>query len=262
MAETVLLQELLNRGGALLDTDGLFGKATTAAVQEFQSHASLPATGVADVATWAALRKLKEPSRSIPCKAVTFICREEVGSRKYYDTKCASPIRPGFESGVTIGVGYDLGYQEEFERDWAKVLSAEHLAALRPWVGTKGKLADAAIPLLAHIVIPWQGAWTVFIKRTLPQEIARTRKVFKRPRKMSALSFGALVSLVYNRGTGMTDPANEPGKRLEMREIRDALAVGDLIAVPAALRRMKRHWPGTALADRREREAQLFEEGM
>jgi hypothetical protein len=262
MPETMLLQELLNRGGALLDTDGLFGKATKAAVQEFQSRVDLPVTGVANAATWAALRKLKEPSRSIPCKAVTFICREEVGSRKYYDTKCACPIRPGFESGVTIGVGYDLGYQTEFERDWGKVLTAEHLAALRPWLGKKGKVADPAIPLLAHVVIPWEAAWSVFLKRTLPQEIARTRKAFKRPRKMSALSFGALVSLIYNRGTGMKDPPTEPGKRLEMREIRDALAVGDLGAVPAALRRMKRHWPGTALADRREREAQLFEEGM
>ena len=60
----------------------------------------------------------------------------------------------------------------------------------------------------------------------------------------------------------MEDPKDQPGRRQEMREIRDALAAADLAAVPAALRRMKRHWPGTALAERREREAQLFEEGM
>ena len=80
---------------------------------------------------------------------------------------------------------------------------------------------------------------------------------------MPRLCLGVLVSLVYNRGTSMTDPANLPGFRQEMRDIRDAVAAGRFTEIPAALRAMKRLWPeGNGLRDRREREAKLFEEGL
>jgi len=79
---------------------------------------------------------------------------------------------------------------------------------------------------------------------------------------MPRLCLGALVSLVYNRGTS-TDPAGLPGARKEMRDIRDAVAAGRFTDIPAALRAMKRLWPeGNGLRDRREREAKLFEEGL
>jgi GH24 family phage-related lysozyme (muramidase) len=80
---------------------------------------------------------------------------------------------------------------------------------------------------------------------------------------MPRLCFGVLVSLVYNRGTSMTDTSGVPGSRKEMRDIRDAVAAGRITDVPAALRAMKRLWPeGNGLRDRREREAKLFEEGL
>ena len=51
--------------------------------------------------------------------------------------------------------------------------------------------------------------------------------------------------------------------RKDMRDIRDAVAAGNLIAIPQALRAMKRLWPkDPGLRDRREREAKLFEEGL
>jgi hypothetical protein len=249
-------QELLNRNGAMLDTDGIFGRATAFALREFQAERNL-----SDV-TMAALRRLPEPSRYIPCRVVTFICREEVRSREFYEAKACRPVRPGFSSGVTIGVGYDLGYQFNFEKDWSGVLTPAQIAALRLWVGKSGPAVDVAIPQLANVVIPWRASWTVFIKKTLPETIKQTRTAFMRPKKMSALSFGALVSLVYNRGVSMEDPKNDPGRRQEMRDIRDALAAGDLASVPAALRSMKRLWPGTAIAERREGEAKIFEEGL
>ena len=260
--EVVEAQDLLNRSGMLLEADGKFGKVTEAAVREFQASKGLPATGSVDDATWTELRLVPEPSPVIPSRAVTFICKEEVSSRSFYETQCSRPTRPGFDSGVTIGVGYDLGYQQDFDSTWGAVLTPTAMAALRPWLGKKGQEAEPAVALLSHIVIPWQMAWTVFISKTLPQEIRETRNAFVWSGKMSALSFGALVSLVYNRGAQMTDPASQPGRRREMREIRAALAAGNIEAVPVALRSMKRLWPGTALAERREREAQMFEAGM
>jgi peptidoglycan hydrolase-like protein with peptidoglycan-binding domain len=255
-------QNLLNRTGAILDPDGAFGGGTDSAVRQFQAAMGLlPVTGVIDAATWQALRALPEPSPDIPTRAVAFIAREEVGDRNQYDA-ASRPTWPGGASGVTIGVGYDLGYQSDFDADWSDLLTPEQVAALRPCLGLKGAAASAAIAALAGISIPWRAAWTAFIRRTLPQEVSKTRNTFV-GHTMAPLCFGVLVSLVYNRGAGMTDSQQHPGDRQEMRDIRDAVAAGRLQDIPAALRRMKRLWPDTSgLVARREREAQLFEQGL
>jgi hypothetical protein len=255
-------QGLLNRNGAILDPDGDFGGETADALREFQSGHGIPATGIVDAITWRALRLLTEPSREIPSRAVAFIAREEVGSRRLYDIS-PRPGWPGGASGVTIGVGYDLGYQATFETDWAGLLTPAQIATLKQWVGIRGVAASAGPAALAGIAVPWNTAWTVFIGRTLPQNVGDTRHVFYRSRDMPRLCLGVLVSLVYNRGTSMTDSVSNPGSRKEMREIRDAVANGRFSDIPASLRAMKRLWPeGNGLRDRREREAKLFEIGL
>jgi cell wall-associated NlpC family hydrolase len=50
------LQAALDRGGAKLAVDGVYGPATTAAVKAWQSAHKLPVTGVTDLATWQTLR--------------------------------------------------------------------------------------------------------------------------------------------------------------------------------------------------------------
>lgn len=261
--DVIEAQELLNRNGAILDPDGDFGKSTETAVREFQTAAGLPDNGIIDAATWQRLHGLPEPSPDIPTRAVAFIAREEVGSRGFYDAQCVCPTWPGGASGVTIGVGYDLGYQKGFAADWSDLLTPAQIAALHPWLGLKGQAAKDGPAQLKAITIPWHAAWTAFIRRTLPQEIANTRFTFISPVPMPQLCFGVLVSLVYNRGTAMGDSPDNPGARKEMRDIRDAVAAGHIARVPAALRAMKRLWPeGNGLRDRREREAKLFEQGL
>jgi len=256
-------QGLLNRNGAILEADGDLGSGTEDAVREFQGAVGLPVSGAVDAATWQRLRGLPEPSPDIPTRAVAFIAREEVGGRRFYDTQCARPTWPGGASGVTIGVGYDLGYQVAFDADWSDLLTPAQMSALRSWLGIKGKAAAAGPTQLTGITIPWHAAWTAFIRRTLPQEVAATRQTFARSEQMPRLCLGVLVSLVYNRGTSMTDTSGFPGSRKEMRDIRDAVAAGRIADIPAALRAMKRLWPeGNGLRDRREREAKLFEEGL
>lgn len=257
-------QDLLNRSGALLDADGDFGNGTLEAVREFQTTKGLAVTGIIDAATWKRLRRLRLPSADIPTRAVAFIGREEVSSRKYYDARCVRPTWPGGASGVTIGVGYDIGYQQAtFKKDWAGLLSASQTALLTPWLGIKGDPAKAGPPNLTAVTIPWQAAWKAFIVRTLPQQVAATRKTFVGPVSLPPLCLGVLVSLVYNRGTSMTDSKDFPENRKEMRMVRDAVASGNLDKIPAALRAMKRLWKeGNGLRDRRDREARLFEEGL
>ncbi len=262
-ADVTEAQGLLNRAGAILDPDGSYGSGTEAVVREFQTANGLPVTGTIDADTWQKLRGLPEPSPDIPTRAVAFIAREEVSSRQYYDTKCARPTWPGGASGVTIGVGYDLGYQGKFDADWSDLLTPAQMDALRPWLGRQGATASAGPAQLQAISIPWHAAWTVFIRRSLPGEITLTRATFHGPVAPPPLCLGVLVSLVYNRGTSMTDSSQSPGNRKEMRDIRDAVAAGRLGDVPAALRAMKWLWPeGNGLRDRREREAKLFEEGL
>lgn len=261
--DVIEAQGLLNRNGAILEPDGDFGTGTGDAVREFQRAAGLPVTAVIDAATWFQLRALPEPSPDIPSRAVAFIGREEVGSRKFYDTRCNRPTWPGGASGVTIGVGYDLGYQTNFDADWSDSLTPMQVSALRPWLGLKGQAAANAPGQLADVIIPWHAAWMTFTRRTLPQEIATTRQTFTRSMRLPRLCLGVLVSLVYNRGASMTDTPGFLGSRKEMRDIRDAVVEGRYTDVPAALRAMKRLWPvGSGLRDRREREARLFEEGL
>jgi len=257
-------QDLLNRAGAILDEDGMFGGSTLAAVREFRMAQGLPYGTQIDAPMWALLRAQPLPNPDIPTRAVAFIGQEEVGGRDYYDRFCEAPTWPGGDSGVTIGVGYDLGYQGGFEQDWGDQLPATAMARLRPWLGVKGYAASAAPTQLAGVVVPWRAAWDGYIRRTLPQQVTATQGVFiPRPEKpLPSLCLGMLVSLVYNRGTAMTDDsAND--RRLEMRQIRDALAAGNYAAIPDLIRAMKRLWPaGNGLRARREREAELFEVGL
>ncbi len=57
-AEVVILQELLNKLGANLDTDGIFGGGSDAAVKKFQQQHQLGADGIVGKKTWAKLFEL------------------------------------------------------------------------------------------------------------------------------------------------------------------------------------------------------------
>jgi GH24 family phage-related lysozyme (muramidase) len=262
-ADVAEAQDLLNRFGAIIDADGEFGDGTAFAVREFRLANKMPDTGLIDDPLWQRLRSLPVPNADIPTQAVSFIARAEVGGRHFYDTQCAKPTWPHGDSGVTIGVGYDLGYQADFERDWSDLLTPDQIARLKPWVGKKGEAAKPGPAQLVDLVIPWHAAWQGYVRRTLPQEVVKTRGAFvPAPRPLPALCLGMLVSLVYNRGAAMTDSTTDDRRR-EMRQIRDAVAAGRYEAVPAALLAMRRLWPDDkGLRDRREREAKLFEAGL
>lgn len=257
-------QDLLNRAGAILVDDGKYGSGSANAVREFRRANGLPDSTDIDAAVWALLKALPLPNPDIPTRAVAFIAREEVSGRDYYDRFCAKPTWPGGASGVTIGVGYDLGYQTDFAKDWADLLSPADLARLKPWVGVKGGGASAGPAKLPGLSVPWHSAWEGYIRRTLPQEILKTRGAFVPPaaRALPKLCVGMLVSLVYNRGTLMKDDSPDD-RRLEMRQIRDAVAAGRYEQVPDLIRSMRRLWPaGNGLRARRDREAEMFEQGL
>ena len=257
-------QNLLNRDGAMLDPLGNFGSVTESVVLDFQDRNGITETGIIDAATWAKLRALPDPSPDVPIAALKLIVTAEVGSREEYLQRYMSPVWPGGDSGITIGVGYDIGQEtKDFARDWGPVLPPSQVSALRPWVGKQGPPAQLGVAALGGVIIPWNPAWIVFIESSIPAYVVKTANAFPSTTKLSPLCFGALVSLVYNRGDGMVDSPPGSGNRKEMRDIRDALAAGRPQDVPAALRAMKRLWPNArGLRDRRDAEADLFEQGL
>jgi GH24 family phage-related lysozyme (muramidase) len=178
----------------------------------------------------------------------------------------AKPDWPGGQSGVTIGFGYDLGYVtvDQFESDWGELVRSDVRQRLKVVIGLRALRARNRIGELSDIRVSRSAAEQVFNSRTLPLYELRTAQAFPGVEKLPEDVRGALVSLVYNRGTSMVDSSPEDRRR-EMRAIRDAVAAGDLAEIAAQLRAMKRLWQGKGLGGlvtRREEEAQLVQSAM
>ncbi|MDW8123142.1 MAG: C1 family peptidase [Geminicoccaceae bacterium] len=211
--------------------------------------------------------------RTLSPAARQLILRFESGGREYYEKVIKSrPHWPGHASGITIGFGWDLGYhtRAELERLWRPHLGAartERLAAalglraVEPERDEKVRRIRALLRALADIAIPWEVAEAVFDAHVIPGEIARTERALPHTDELPDDCFGALVSLVFNRGAGGFD---HPAERFrEMRAIKAAMEEGDFARIPDLIRAMKRLWPDSpGLKERREEEARLFERGL
>lgn len=195
--------------------------------------------------------------------ALRLILKYEVGGGEaYYNRALKRPTWPGGASGVTIGVGYDLGYtaKERFLADWA-ALDDNTRARLVPVIGYKGQSARNMTRGVRHLEIPWAVAFAVFQARTVPYWIEQTKRAFPRSVELPDDAFGALVSLVFNRG-----PSLKGANRQDMNDIyvilADGVQAGDLGLIAQQLREMKRIWAGKGLDGliaRREEEARLVE---
>lgn len=196
----------------------------------------------------------------------------ETGGREYYAKELDHPTWPEGDSGVTIGVGYDLGYntKAEIRRDWAQHLPGNALLALESVAGIKGARAEAAAKRLAWINIPWKIAVQVFETVTLPKFSALAAKTFPGMEALPPPAQDALLSIVFNRGGSM-----KGSRRSEMRAIRDMIiawqAKGEqpgsrkwvLQGIAAQIRSMKRLWPSSrGLRKRRDAEAERVESAI
>ncbi len=173
---------------------------------------------------------------------------------------------PGGASGITIGIGYDLGYVtvDQFESDWGEYLGPTVRERLKAVVGMTGVRAKNRAADCADIRIRRADAEEVFTKRTIPRFEFLTSQAFPGVERLPPDTQGALVSLVYNRGASMVDKPGED-RRKEMRAIRDAVAEEDLEEIADQLRSMKRLWEGRGLdglLSRREAEAKLVESAI
>jgi len=184
----------------------------------------------------------------------------EISSKAFYERRLKHPVWPGGHSGVTIGIGYDLGFNtaRQIEEDWRGRIPDSDLERLLTVAKVTGEDAKAEIPELRDIEIPLQAARETFYTSTLPRYANSTRRALPGVENLEPDAQAALLSLIYNRGGSM---ANKPSRR-EMRAIRDLVPAKDLPGIAGQIRAMKRLWdvdklPG--LHKRRDREAELVE---
>ncbi len=75
--------------------------------------------------------------------AVDLIVSHEVTSRPVYEKKYIHPEWPGVQSGLTVGVGYDLGYNTaaDIHNDWSPYLSAAVVSSMQKYAGIHGGIS-------------------------------------------------------------------------------------------------------------------------
>lgn len=245
MRISTLEEKVAQREGELLETKVTLAKAPFAPV-------ALPVLDEAEAPS--NLPSAEETRRLLSQDAIDLMVAFEIGSAKGQDL----PAQLIMES-ITIGIGYDLGYvtAEQFTRDWGPRLPAETLGRLYPFVGRRD-VPDNYSP--EGIIIPWQVALDVFVESSVRPFVAGVLTL-PRANELPADSFGALVTLAYNRGMGGFSAQND--RYREMRRIRELLASGEFAAIPAQISAMKRLWPNIpGLQRRRDAEALLFQLGL
>lgn len=255
-------------------------------LKRLQGHYGLAEDGILGPVTLTALERaagLDPPwSLRVSRKSIEMIAQFEIISAANYRRNLMHPIWPGGTSGVTIGLGYDLGYrtrnqiEHDWIHDWKCCAPILYLDELMDCAGKKGDIAEdwlAATGLLRGIEIPLEVAREVFYVTSLPEYAKKTRRAFPGVELLPADAQGALLSLVYNRGASMSG-----ARRHEMKEIRRIFEVSDpalwhvegwttetpyyLKMIADKIRAMKRLWIGKnldGLLKRRDREARLVE---
>jgi len=208
------------------------------------------------------------PAVSVPPvseRSIGMIIAFEVSSQAEYERRYQHPLWPGLQSGVTIGIGYDVGQNDvaALRATWEGHLPPAALDRLAPCCGVSGDRARALVAHLQDIIVSWEAADFVFRHHDIAAATERTCKALPHCDMLSPDSLGALVSLVFNRGASF---ALSGERYTEMRAIRSAMERTAFGEIADQIRAMKRLWqgvPGAAgLLTRRDQEAALFAAGL
>ena len=190
-------------------------------------------------------------------KSLDLIVRSEITSEANYRQRLSQPTWPGAGSGVTIGIGYDLGAtsRSRIEKDWRGRIRDAELERLLETQGVQGNPAATLIAGLSDIHVPLVEAKEVFYRSSLPTYARKVRRIYPGVEDLPGDAQGALLSLVFNRGASLSG-----GRRREMKAIVDLASAGDLAGIAREIRSMKRLWVGLGLdglLKRRDKEATL-----
>lgn len=189
-------------------------------------------------------------------RAVDFIISEEITSQALYNQKYTGIVWPGGESGATIGIGYDLGYvtPTDIEKDWIKDIGITQVNIMKMFSGLRGPKAKTAIAgnsMAKQVSISYQAAYNVFTRISLPRYAKQALRIYPGLDQLTPDAAGAIVSMVYNRGTSLVGDRRE-----EMRNIVPLVAAKDYAGIAAQIEKSKRLW-SNGLVERREKEAAM-----
>lgn len=200
---------------------------------------------------------------TISQKAVNSIIFFEVGSPANYIKLYQHPKVEIGDSGITIGIGYDLGYnsKEQIQSDWGDVLPAETVKLLLGVSGLKKEKAKESYDSVKALTIPLDSAMKVFINRSLKHYGIITKSVYPGVDKLLPDAAGALLSLIYNRGAN-TDKNLD--RRIEMFNIKELVVKKDYNGIADQISAMKRLWGDkeNGLRIRRDMEAELVRKAI
>lgn len=196
-------------------------------------------------------------------KAADLIIQFEIGGRNIYEKSYQKPTWAGGESGITIGIGADLGYmtEKEFMKVWSPHLNLNFIECLRKVVGLKGIQAKQMLRgEILNVRVPYNTAYEVFVKYDIPKYYAKTKAIYPQLNELNEDTQGALVSMVYNRGNKL-----EGDSRIEMKRIVEMVKNKDYEGIAEEIEKSKRHWENKGLDGlvvRREAEADLVRDSF
>lgn len=282
MNTILLAQQALNKLNKYpqLSEDGKPGPLTKDVVRSYQRDNGLTVDGIIGPQTLKLLLSGKEedvPFLKISQRAFDLYIHHEITSEAIYIRDYMRPSYPGLNSGITIGIGYDLGYNTvaQIREDWEDLVSKDTLNKLISVAGLKGLAAKNALSKVAGVSIPFNAAKQVFLERTLPRFADLAMKAYPGLELLEPDAIGAIVSLVFNRGNDLYDDKSDKNRRRkEMAAIRPLVPRKDYAGIAAQLRSMKRLWDGVpnydgaqetraaGLVRRREDEAVLLENAV
>lgn len=235
-----------------VEVDGIVGVGTVSALERV-----LGIVPVAVAPTEAP--SIAANALTVSRKGVDELVADEIVSTAYYEKNLSPPTWPGGASGVTIAIGYDLGYRTRsaIMSDWGAYLPERTVSHLQSAAGIRGDDARGVARSLkqAGVRVPIDAAQGLFWAVTLPEFSELTRKTYPGTEKLPPDAQAALLSLIYNRGASLNG-----ARRVEMANIKRHVIDQDLEAIAAELKSMKRLWVGKGLdglLKRRDREAAL-----
>jgi len=234
--------------------DGVLGGETLWALEKRLLPISERLTQVTSTTTPA---NSNEISLTLSQKGIDLIVQHEISSKQYYEKRLTHPTWPKGDSGITIGIGYDLGYasKRQFQSDWQSLLNTFDMVKLTRVCGLKGQTAKIHVSSLRSVTVPFDAAKHVFVHSSLPKYAQKTKSTFPGVEYLNADAQAALVSLVYNRGGSLKGDS-----RREMAAIKPLVASKDYIGIAQQITKMKRLWQGRGLdglLHRRDDEANL-----
>ena len=190
--------------------------------------------------------------------SIDMIIGFEIFSPARYERRYTRPVCPLCDttmSGVTIGIGYDLGHQpaSAIRQDWDIHPNVDELALA---AGYKGRAAIPVTASMQHIVTPYPMAYDVFHRSTVKHYYRIALRSFgPEYNNLHPHVRGALLSLVINRGGNVNCRTRS---REEMCNIaRHGVPNHDYPYIASQIRAMKRLWNDRGLQRRRDKEADL-----